>query len=266
MPINPDATLIPDKAEVWLALKADVTDIDGMIPDAPTDDLGALGWEFSGLIDEKKGISLDPSIEVKEYDAFGHPNFRVKLKKGKLKSGFTVFEDNPVTRKIVLPGSASNRIGIPKDVQIYVLYRYVDEDAAGGDRVWVALTPAPAETKSHGGFVDGELSSADLVVHHTANAEGDVFEVVDNDNTETTKVFTIAAGVTAYTATVDGQTTASVTTMTAAALQTALRALSNVGASGVTVTGSTGGPLTGVFTVPVTVVSAAGTGGTVTVS
>ncbi|MGV0627208.1 hypothetical protein [Mycolicibacter minnesotensis] len=262
--INPDATLIPDKAEVWLALKADVTDIDEMIPAAPTDDLAALGWEFSGLIDDQKGISLDPSIEVKEYDAFGHPNFRVKLKKGKLKSGFTVFETNPVTRKIVLPGSASNRIGIPKDVQIYVLYRFVDEDAAGGDRVWVALTPAPAETASHGGFVDGELSSAEIVVHHTANAQGDVFEVVDN--TETTKVFTIAGGVTAYTVTVDGQTTSSVSTLTAAALQTALRALSNIGSSGVTVTGSTGGPLTAVFSVPVSVVTASGTGGTVTVA
>lgn len=262
--INPDATLIPDKAEVWLVLKADVPDINALIPSAPTDDLEALGWEFSGLIDDKKGISLDPSIEVKEYDGFGHPTFRVKLKKGKLKSGFTVFETNPVTRKIVLPGSASNRIGIPKDVQIYVLYRFVDEDAAGGDRVWVSLTAAPAETKSHGGFVDGELSSAEIVVHHTANAQGDVFEVVDNSTTA--KVFTIPGGVTAYTVTVDGQTTASITLMTSAALQTALRALSNVGAAGVTVTGSTGGPLTAVFTTVVTVVTAAGTGGTVGVA
>ncbi|WLP90257.1 hypothetical protein [Gordonia sp. NB41Y] len=81
-----------------------------------------------------------------------------------------------------------------------------------------------------------------------------------------TKVFTLGSGVTAFTATVDSQTTASITTLTAAGLKSALEALSNVGAGNVTVTGSSGGPFTAVFTVPVTVVSANGTGGTVTVA
>lgn len=81
-----------------------------------------------------------------------------------------------------------------------------------------------------------------------------------------TKVFTIGSGTTAYTVTVDGQTTTSISTLTASALQSALVALSTVGAGNVTVTGSSGGPLTAVFTVPVTVVTANGTGGTVTVS
>jgi len=176
--INPDATLIPDQAEVWLALKSDVTSIASMIPTLPDEDLDALGWEFTGLIDDKKGIPLDPSIEVKEYDAFGHPRFRVKLKKGKLETGFTALENNTTTKKIVLPGSATNRIGIPKDVQVYVLYRFVDEDTATGTIVWVSLTPAPVELKSHGGIIDGELSFAEMVVHHTTDANNDVFEVV----------------------------------------------------------------------------------------
>lgn len=258
--IAPNATLIPDKAEVWLVLKSDVTDIDLMIPTVATDDLEALGWDFTGLIDDKKGIPLDPSIEVKEYDAFGHPNFRVKLKKGKLKSGFTAFETNPVTKKVVLPGSASNRIGIPKDVQVYVLYRFVDEDRS---KVWVALAPAAAELKSHGGIIEGELSYAELTLHHTATSEGDVFETVDGP---VTKVFTIGGGVTAYTVTVNGQTTASVSTLTSVALQTALRALAGVGSTGVDVTGSAGGPLTAVFKIAVNTISAAGTGGTVTIA
>lgn len=260
MPINPDATIIPDKAEVWLALKSDVTDITTMIPSTPADDLDGLGWSFCGLIDDKKGIPLDPAIEVKPYDAFGHPQFRVKLRKGTLKTGFTALETNETTSKIVLPGSAGNRIGIPKDVQIYVLYRFVDE---GASRVWVSLRPAPVELKSHGGIVDGELSFAELVVHHTATSDGDVFETVGSGGTVST--FTIASGVTAYTATVDGQTTSSITTKTASALQTALRALSTVGSSGVTVTGPSGGPLVASFTDTVTV-SATGTGGSVTVA
>jgi hypothetical protein len=266
--VNPDATLIPDQAEVWLALKADVADIAVMIPTAPTDDLDALGWSFSGFIDDAKGISINPAIDVRPYDAFGHPRFRVKLKKGTLETGFTVLETNTVTKTVVLPGSTSNKIGIPKDVQVYVLYRFVDEDVAGGDRIWVSLTPAPVETSNHGGIVDGELSFAELVVHHTADANGDVFEVVDETSNDVTKTFTIAAGVTAYTVTVTGQTTTSLSTKTAAVLQAALRLLTSVtalDAPGVTVTGPTGGPLVAVFTGPVTV-SATGTGGTVTVS
>lgn len=269
--INPDATLIPDKAEVWLMLASAVGDggIAAKIPATPGTDLVELGWEFSGLIDDKKGIPLDPSIEVKEYDAFGHPGFRIKLKKGKLKSGFTALETNTATKKIVLPGSAANKIGLPKNVQIYVLYRFVDEDNAGGSRVWVSLRPAPVELKAHGGIVEGELSFAELVVHHTADAAGDVFETVDETADDVAKTFTIAAEVTGYTVTVDGQTTASITTKTKAALQSALRLLSTVTAlpsPGVTVDGPTGGPLVATFTGPVTTVTATGSGGTVTVA
>jgi hypothetical protein len=264
--VNADLTLIPDQAEVWLKLASDVDDIATLIPDTVTDDLDALGWEFSGLIDDKKGIPLDPSIEVKEYDAFGHPKFRVKLKKGKLNTGFTALETNATTKKIVLPGSAPNKIGNPRDVQIYVLYRFVDEDRT---TIWVTLTKAPAELKSHGGIIDGELSWAEITVHHTTDANGDIFEVVTDSTDDVAKTFTIGSGVTAYTATVDGQTTTSITAKTAAALQSALRALSTVAAlpdPGVTVDGPTGGPLVATFTATVTTVTASGTGGTVTVS
>lgn len=175
MPENPDLTLIPDEAEVWLALKADVTNIATLIPVTPTADLTSTDWEFSGLIDADKGIPLAPTIEVREYDAFGRPRFRVKAKKGKLNTGFTVLETNAVTKKVVLPGSSDTKIGAPKDVQIYVLYRFVDEDRA---TVWVSLTPALAELSSHGGIIDGELSWAEITVHHTTDAAGDIFEVV----------------------------------------------------------------------------------------
>lgn len=175
MAINPDATLIPDQAEVWLALKSDVTDISTMIPTSADDNLATLDWEFCGLIDDQKGITLSPSIEVTEYDAFGHPAFRVKLKKGKLKSGFTVFEDNAVTKKFVFPGSGTNKVGRPDDVQVYVLYRFTDDSTT---KAWVSLRAAPIEVKDHGGIVDGELSYADCVIHHVANAAGDVFQSV----------------------------------------------------------------------------------------
>ena len=271
--VNPNLTVIPDQAEVWLMLATEFTDITPKIPTSVTisaEDLAALGWLFTGLVDDQKGIPLDPSIEVKKYDAFGHPKYRVKLKKGELNTGFTALEWNDVTRKIVLPGSGPKKIGIPKNVQIYVLYRFVDEDVAGGDRMWVSLRPAAAETKSITPIAEGEQSlSAEITLHHTADAVGDVFQVVDETTDDVTKTFTIGSGTTAYTATVDGKTTASIATKTAAALQSALRLLSTVTSlpgDGVTVTGPTGGPLVAVFTGPVTTVTATGTGGTVTVA
>jgi hypothetical protein len=264
--VNADATLIPDQAEVWLLLASDVDDIATKIPTSVGADLVALGWEFTGLIDDQKGIPLDPSIEVKEYDAFGHPKFRVKLKKGKLTTGFTALETNAVTKKVVLPGSSADKIGAPKDVQIFVLYKFVDEDRS---TIWVSLTKAPVELKGHGGIIDGELSWAELTVHHTTNADNDIFQVVTDATDDVVKTFTIGSGVTGYTATVDGQTTTSITVKTAAALQSALRLLSTVVAlpgDGVTVAGPTGGPLVATFTGTVTTVTASGTGGTVTVA
>lgn len=266
--INADATLIPDQAEVWVALKSNVTDITTMIPTSVSADLVALGWEHTGLVDDKKGIPLDPTIEVKEYDAFGHPKFRTKLRNGKLTTGFTALEINSVTRKLVLPGSASNKIGRPKDVQAYVLYRFVDEDRT---TAWVQLRPAAMELKAHGGIIDGELSWAEITVHHTADAAGDIFQVVNDATDDMTKTYTIASGVTAYTTTVGANTTPSITTLTAPALQTALRALASVAAMpspGATVTGTGGAPgtLTAVFTATATPVTATGTGGTVTVA
>lgn len=263
---NPDLTLIPDEAEVWLALKSDVDNIDDMIPAAVTDDLEGLGWSFSGLIDAEKGIPLAPTLEVREYDAFGRPRFRVKARKGKLNTGFTVLETNSVTKKVVLPGSAPDRIGAPRDVQIYVAYRFIDEDRT---TVWVTLTSALAELSGHGGIIDGALSWAEITLHHTTDQNGDIFAVVTDSTDDVAKTVTIGSGVTGYTFTAGADTTPSITTKTATALQSALRALASVQAlpgDGATVTGPTGGPLVVTFTAPITPVSTAGTGGTVTVS
>jgi len=244
--VNADNTLIPDQAEVWLALKSDVTDIATMIPTMPDDDLDALGWEFTGLIDDQKGIALNPSIEVKEYDAFGHPKFRVKLKRGKLTTDFTALETNAATKKIVLPGSSGNKLGAPKDVQVYVLYRFVDEDVANGTKVWVSLTAAPVELKSHGGIIDGALSFAEVTIHHTTDANNDIFEVVEAANTTqwTATLGTQSSGT--FTLTWGGNTTAAIAYNAAAsAVKSALVALDDGYTSADwTVSGSAGGPYT----------------------
>lgn len=265
--INADATIIPDQAEVWLLPKASApSGIASFTPATPTDDLAALGWSFSGLIDDKKGIPLDPSIEVKEYDAFGYPQFRVKLRKGKLKTGFTALEMNSVTRQFVLSGSTAGKRGAPSNNQFYVLYKWIDEDVVNGEKIWMTLSACPLELKSMGGIVEGELSWAEITVHHTTDANADIFQEIAIYSIS--KLFTLGTGVTAYTVTVDGETTGTVAALTAAALDTALEALPNVGAGKVVVSGTGGAPgtLTALFSVPVNVVSALGTGGTVGVS
>lgn len=241
--VNANATLIPDKAEVWIALKADVTSIATMIPAATGDDLGALGWEFAGYISDDKGISLDPTIEVKEYDAFGHPKFRVKLKKGKLITGFTLLETNETTKKIILPGSTSNKVGAPKDVQVYVLYKYTDEDRT---TIWVQLTPAPIEQSGDSGILDGELRWFEMKVHHTTDANNDVFQVVADSGTTqwTATLGTQSSGT--FTLTWGGNTTSTIAyNATAATVKSALVALDDgYTTANWTVAGSAGGPYT----------------------
>lgn len=265
--ISADSTIIPDQAEVWLLPKsAAPSGLASFTPSSPTADLAALGWSFSGLIDDKKGIPLDPSVEVKEYDAFGYPSFRVKLRKGKLKTGFTALEMNAITRQFIMPGSTASKRGAPKTNQFYVLYKWVDNDTTNGTKIWMSLAPCPLELKSMGGIVEGELSWAEITVHHTTDANGDIFQEVAVFSL--TRTFNLGTGLTAYTVAVDGIPTQNISGTTSALLQTALRALPNVGVGGVVVSGAGGAPgtLTALFSVAVNQVSATGTGGTVTVS
>lgn len=181
--INVNYTLIPDEAEVWLALAADVSDIETMIPTTVDDDLGELGWTFAGLINDENGISLTPSSEVMKYNGFGHRNYRTKIKNGELETGFTALEvQNPIIKAITLPGSAANRIGPPQNIQVYVLYRVVDEDTAGGTIVWVTLSSAAIQVDAHSGFVEAGQTEIGMKVYHTTNADGDIFEVVDDED------------------------------------------------------------------------------------
>lgn len=265
--INADQTIIPDQAEVWLLPKASApSGIASFIPALPTSDLAALGWLFSGLIDDKKGVPIDPSIEVRDYNAFGYPQFRVKLRNGKLKTSFTALEINSVTRQFILPGSTAAKKGPPKNVQFYVLYKWIDNDVTNGTKIWVTLSAAPIELTSMGGIVEGELSWAECKVHHTTDSNADIFQEVAIYSIS--KLFTIASGVTAYAVTIDNVVSGTVAATTQAALQTALRAMANIGSTGVVVSGTGGAPgtLTALFSVPINAISALGTGGTVVVS
>lgn len=244
--INPDASHIWDEAEVWIQSKAAVTaagGIDAVKPSSVDEDFAALGWGYVGLIDAKKGIPVDPSGELKKFDGFGYTSYRQKFSKGEVATGFTCLEDNAVTQKIVLPGSTADKIGVPKDLQFYVLYRTVDEGFT--DEVLVSLRPATLELKSHSGKVEGEQEMYEFTAHHSPDQNKDVFQRIGGSIAGGTDTFTVALGGATggdFTLSFGGNTTAPIAyNATPAAVKTALVAFDDgYKASDWAVTGSAG--------------------------
>lgn len=266
--INPDLSRIWDEADVYVILNADapVGGISTLIPatvDAPI----AADWEFVGLLDAAKGIPVTPAVEITHFNGFGHPRYRSKAKNGTLTTGFTAFEDNAVTRKLVLPGSTANKIGAPKNIRGYTLYVLRDEDIATDIRV--SIRPCLFELASHSGAVEGAQEAYEITCHHANDENGDVFYRVEDGPVAKTVTFTggpFTAGT--FTLTVSGQTTAGIAYgATASAIKTALELLSTVGSGNAEVTGTVAGGLT--ITVP-GVLSGTGSGltptGTIAVS
>lgn len=250
--INPDASHIWDEAEVYILPKAELagSPIEGSAfePTSVNQDFTALGWQFVGLIDAAKGIPVSPSGEFKQYDAFGFAAYRSKFTKGKLDTGFTCLEDNAVTAGIVLPGSTSSKIGVPRDLQYYVLYRTVDTGLS--DIARMSLRPALLELTSHSGAIEGEQEMYEFAVHHSPDSNKDVFLTIgDVDSAEwTVTVMGSPTGGT-FTLTYQGKTTAGIAYNAAgSAVKSALVALDDgYSASDFTVTGA--GPYA--VTVPV---------------
>lgn len=171
--VDADKTNIWDEAEVFILTIADVTDIETLFPTVGTVVLPAA-WEagFVGLIDPGKGIPVEPSVEIKHYDGYGNARYRSKSSKGTVSTGFTCYEDNAVTKTIVLPGSKAGRMGAPKNLRRYTAYRTVDE---GKVKIMISLRPALLELTSHSGAVEGEQEAYEFTVHHANDPSNDVF-------------------------------------------------------------------------------------------
>lgn len=174
-PVNPNASHIWDEAETWVIEAKDVPgdDITAFLPTSLDDDLEELGWAHVGLLDASAGIPVTPEMEINHYDGFGHSRYRSKGRKGSLTTGFTALEDNVVTRKFVLPGSASNKIGAPRSVYFWILYVLRDEDIVTDIRV--STRPALLELTNHSGAVEGEQEMYEITCHHANDSNRDVF-------------------------------------------------------------------------------------------
>lgn len=244
--VNADATRIWDGAETYVIAAADVPggNIEALVP-ATVDDPIDPKWLFVGLQDADAGVPVTPELEIVHYDGFGHSRYRSKARKGVLTTGFTAFEDNPVTRKFVLPGSGPKRIGAPKGLRFYVLYRFEDE---GYVDILVTTRPALFELSSHSGKTEAGQESYEMTCHHANDAQGDVFIRVESEDGPTEWTVSVgAASAGNFTLTVGGQTTANIAYNAAAtAVKSALELLSTV--TSATVTGSAGGPYTVLLT------------------
>ena len=256
--VNADATRIWDGAETYVIPANEVPggDISALVPATVGATLDPR-WLFVGLQDADAGVPVTPELEIVHYDGFGHPRYRSKARKGTLTTGFTAFEDNSVTRKFVLPGSAANRIGAPKGLRFYVLYRFEDE---GYVDILVTTRPALFELSSHSGKTEAGQESYEITGHHANDAQGDVFIRVESEDGPTEWTVTVG-GATAgnFTLTVAGQTTAPIAYNAAAsAVKSALEALSTVESAAVT--GSAGGPYTVLLSANGAVLTGSGTG------
>ncbi|NKT99822.1 hypothetical protein GS917_18730 [Rhodococcus hoagii] len=175
--VNADATRIWDGAETYVIDAADVSDINTLVP-ADVDATLDPKWLFVGLQDADAGVPVTPELEIVHYDGFGHPRYRSKARRGSVTTGFTAFEDNPVTRKFVLPGSAPNRVGAPKGIRFYVLYKFEDE---GYTDILITTRPALLELSSHSGKTEAGQESYEMTCHHANDANGDVFIRVETE-------------------------------------------------------------------------------------
>ncbi|WPH57890.1 major tail protein [Gordonia phage RayTheFireFly] len=245
--VQPNAAHIWDEAEVWVIPRADVSgdDITSHLLDSVNQDPEEKGWEFVGLLDEEAGIPFNPELEITHYDGFGHPRYRSKAKKGALSTGFTALEDNDVTRKFILPGSADNKIGAPRGTYFWVLYIARDEDIAIDARV--STRPALFEVTNMSGFQSGQ-ENAEIAVHHANDGNKDVFTRIGDTAAITDWLVTITGGPTGgtFTLTYRGKTTAPIAyNATAATVKAALVALDDgYDSSDFVVAGTAGGPYT----------------------
>lgn len=176
--INPNDSRIWDEAEVYVLFREDAPNgITPFVPATVEEELD-LKWLFTGLLDASAGIPFTPSLEITHYDGFGHPRYRSKAKKGSLDTGFTALEDNSVTRRLVLPGSAPNKIGKPKAVYAYVAYVLRDEDII--TQCLISLEPALI---SVGAFTKGEGAQEmyAFTCAHPNDPNGDVFVRIESD-------------------------------------------------------------------------------------
>lgn len=179
--VDADKTNIWDEAEVFILDPADVPDISTLLPAVGTVVMPA-GWDdgFVGLIDAGKGIPITTTLEITHYDAYGHARYRSKASKGTVSTGFTCYEDNAVTKTIVLPGSAAGKIGAPKNLRRWTGYRTVDE---GKVKIMISTRPALLELASHSGAVEGAQEAYEFNVHHANDPAGDVFYVFEGTET-----------------------------------------------------------------------------------
>jgi hypothetical protein len=242
--INPMDSRIWDEAEVYVLFKEDAPNgIDPFLPDSVEDELD-LKFLFVGLLDAAAGIPFTPSLEITHYDGFGHPRYRSKAKKGTLDTGFTALEDNSVTRRLVLPGSAPNRIGKPKAVYAYVAYVLRDEDII--TQVLISLRPALITV---GAFTKGEGTQEmyAFTCAHPNDPNGDVFVRIESSDGPASYLVTVPSGTTAgtFSLRLGSQTVVGISYNAAnTAVKSAIESILAPGAGTVTVTGPNGGPWT----------------------
>ena len=138
-----NATVWPD-ADVYIGATtaADPADVDTAF---------GVDWDLCGLLDGDAGFTQSRSEDKNDIYAWGGILVRTTRRNFKLTIGFTLLEDNAVTRDLLWPGSSAGSLVVPRPARIKIAFETVEDTT-----VRRLITAYEAEVEVNGDITDNE--------------------------------------------------------------------------------------------------------------
>lgn len=116
----------PANTMVWSDADVYVGDTDAVDP-VDADAAFGVTWDLVGHLDGDAGFTDSIDEDVNDLYAWG-ALMRTTRKNFKMTRGFTVLEDNAVTRELLWPGSTAAKLYIPRPQRIKIAFETRDGD------------------------------------------------------------------------------------------------------------------------------------------
>ncbi|MFV0315446.1 MAG: hypothetical protein ACK5O2_00595 [Microthrixaceae bacterium] len=114
----------PDNASIWADADVYVGDTDATDP-ADIDTAFGATWDLVGLLNGDAGFTDAIEEDVQDHYGWG-VHVRTSRRNFKLTRGFTVIEDNDVTRELLWPGSTAAKLYQPRPQRIKIAFETRD--------------------------------------------------------------------------------------------------------------------------------------------
>lgn len=140
----------PSNASLWPDADVYTAPVGTSLP-ATVDDEFPAGWDLVGLLDGAEGFKHMREESVQDLFAWGGILVRRSRRNFKATVGFTLLEDNDVTRELVWPGSTATSIVVPVPARILIAFETREDD-----KVQRLISAYEAEVEVNGDIVDKE--------------------------------------------------------------------------------------------------------------